>query len=91
MRKEGTLSMKLLKIIFNILLLIVTLIVPKSKKYIVIGGWEGKRFADNSKGMFEYLTENMDSLGLVRVFWYTNDKKIYQQLREKGYDVFFGI
>lgn len=91
MRKEGTLSMKLLKIIFNILLLIVTLIVPKSKKYIVIGGWEGKRFADNSKGMFEYLTENMDNLGLVRVFWYTKDKKIYQQLKEKGYDVLFGL
>lgn len=83
--------LKFYKFIANCFITIISFFIPKSKKYIVIGGWRGQRYADNSKAMFEYLSENKEELGIKRVFFFTYDKQIADQLREKGYDVLLGF
>lgn len=81
---------KLLKFFFNFGLYIVSFFFPKSKKYIIIGGWQGQRYADNSKGMYEYLDEHKEELGIKRVFWYTKNEHIYNELNKMGKDVLYG-
>lgn len=83
--------MKVLKILINFIIFFISLFIPKSCKYIVIGGWYGKRYADNSKGMFEYLDDNKDELGLKKVFWHTKSKGIYNELKSQGKDVLYGM
>ncbi|MBP2623964.1 CDP-glycerol glycerophosphotransferase family protein [Streptococcus oricebi] len=80
-----------LKLVFNICLSTLSFLIPKSNKYIIVGGWEGKRYSDNSRAIFEYLTEHQETLGLKRVFWYTNSLEIYQSLSSKGYHVLMGL
>ncbi|WP_170239544.1 CDP-glycerol glycerophosphotransferase family protein [Streptococcus suis] len=82
---------RFLKFIFNICIFIISFAIPKSNKYVVVGGWEGKRFADNSRGLFEYLNSNKEKIGLERIFWYTNSQSIYNQLKIQGYDVLYGL
>ncbi|MDT2732479.1 CDP-glycerol glycerophosphotransferase family protein [Streptococcus parauberis] len=83
--------LKFIKLIFNIVLYLVTFPFPRSNKIIIVGGWDGKRFADNSKGLFLYLNQNKSVLNLKKIFWYTNDPEIRKQIEQLGYDVLFGI
>lgn len=80
----------LLKIMFNFILTMVSFLVPKSRKYVIVGGWEGKRYADNSRGMYEYLYVHKNQLGINRVFWHTKEKEIYNKLKKEKKDVLFG-
>ena len=83
--------MNYIKIFFNLTLTIVSFLIPKSPKYVIVGGWYGKRYADNSKAIYEYLNQCKEKIGLKRIFWYTNDKNIYRQLKTAGQDVLIGI
>ena len=83
--------MRIIKITVNIIIYIFSLVLFRSRKYVIVGGWYGKRFADNSKGTFLYLNENKERLGIKKVFWYTNDQKIYEALSKKGYDVLYRL
>lgn len=82
--------MSVLKFLFNAMLMVFSIVIPKSKKYVIIGGWQGKRFADNSRGMFEYLDIHKKELGIKKVFWYTRNKSIYEALEKQGKDVLYG-
>ena len=84
-------KMVLCKVLFNIMLYLFSLLIPKSKKYVIIGGWYGERYADNSRALYEYLEENKSSLGIKKVFWYTKNKGIYEMIVDKGGDALFGI
>lgn len=83
--------MKILKMVFNGCLLLVSFLIPKSRKIVMVGGWYGKRYADNSKGIFEYLNQNKDHYGLRKVIWHTKNKEIYESLFDQGYDVVYGF
>lgn len=78
-------------IIINILITAISFFIPKSKEYVIVGGWGGKRYADNSKAFYEYLIEKKSALGIKKVFWYTKDKAIYDCLRNSGFDVLYGV
>ncbi|HFI0701052.1 TPA: CDP-glycerol glycerophosphotransferase family protein [Streptococcus suis] len=82
---------KFFKLLFNICIFFVSIFIPKSNKYVIVGGWEGKRFADNSRGLFEYLNKNKDKTRIKRIFWYTNSQTIHDQLKLQGYDVLYGL
>ncbi len=82
--------MIILKILFNILLSILSAVIPKSKKYVVVGGWYGKRYADNSRYMYEYLCSHKKELGISNVFWYTRSERIRDDLLNQGKEVLFG-
>lgn len=41
--------------------------IPRSKKKIVIGGWFGNLYIDNSKYLFEYMKENLDGYRIIYI------------------------
>lgn len=82
--------MKFLKILFNILMWIILSVFPKSKKYVIVGGWYGERYADNSRYMYEYLCLHKNELGILKVFWFTKSEKIKKRLEKQGKDVLYG-
>lgn len=55
----------------------------KDKKCVVIGAWDGLRYADNSRYLFEYLSKNTE----FTVIWITKKKEIYRMLRSQGKNV----
>lgn len=82
--------MRIFKILFNIIFSIFLTAIPKSKKYIVVGGWYGQRYADNSRYMYEYLCMHKKELGISRVFWHTKSERIRDELIKQEKDVLYG-
>jgi len=76
-------------LLINLLIMIISLIIPKSNKIAVVGGWFGQRFADNSKYFYLYLNENLSTLGFDKVVWITRSKEIENELLNEGYKVYF--
>ena len=60
------------------------LLVPKRKNLWVFGAWSGKRYADNSKSLFEYVNEHAPEVDAV---WVTRNQAVYDQLKADGYRV----
>lgn len=71
--------------LINLTVLIISLLIPKSEKIAVVGGWFGERFADNSKYFYLYLYNNVNDLGYDKVVWVTRSKKIKEELSNKGF------
>lgn len=78
-------------ILINLLVVVISFFIPKSKEYVIVGGWGGKRYADNSRAFYEYLIEKKIELGIKKIFWYTKDKSIHDRLRNNGFDVLCGV
>jgi len=74
--------------VINLAVLIISLLIPKSKKIAVVGGWFGERFADNSKHFYLYLNDNLNDLGFDKVVWITRSIEIKEELSRKGYLVY---
>lgn len=49
----------------------------------VFGSWEGKRYADNSKYLFEYVNRCMSE---VRPVWVSRNRSVVEAVRAKGYE-----
>lgn len=64
---------------------IVLAIIPKNKKLILFSAWFGKKYADSSMYMYEYLLKSK-----YRCCWYTLDKTIYKELIDKKMPVVHG-
>lgn len=79
---------RLLLFLINIFVLMISLVIPKSEKIVVVGGWFGKRFADNSKNFYLYLNSNLNELGFNKVIWITRSKDIKDDLMKQGYTVY---
>lgn len=54
--------------------------IPKNSKLIICGAWFGKKYADNSMYVYEYLLKNSD----YEVYWITKDKTILKSLQSTG-------
>lgn len=63
-------------------------IVGRRKGIVLCSGWQGQRFADNSRYLFLYLNEHREALGLEKVVWITRSEKIRKALREAGYEAY---
>ncbi|WP_213370277.1 CDP-glycerol glycerophosphotransferase family protein [Mesobacillus boroniphilus] len=79
---------KLLLLIINFFILIISFLIPKTDKIVLVGGWYGKRFADNSKHFFLYAHENKEELGLEKVVWVTRSDEIKNELSSQGFNVY---
>ena len=78
---------ELLKDVIHLLIRVFLSICKRNKSWVVCIGWNGKRFADNSRYMYLYLNEHKEKLNLKKVVWLTSDRELYMELRNKGYDV----
>ena len=70
-----------------ILISIFLLIWKRNKYWCLCIGWNGQRFADNSRYMFLYLNEQKKQLGLKKIVWLTTNDNLYNELKQNGYDV----
>lgn len=70
--------------IINIIILLITLVIPKNNKIMIVGGWYGKRFADNSRYAYLSLFNNNNYLPV----WITRDQQLYYELKGKGIKVY---
>ena len=56
----------------------------RDKRLWIFSAWEGKKYADNSKYLFEYVTQNCPEIQCV---WQTKNQDVFNQLKENGYTV----
>ncbi|WP_059021733.1 CDP-glycerol glycerophosphotransferase family protein [Vibrio coralliirubri] len=59
------------------------LFIPKNKNLWVFGAWQGQKYGDNSKYLFEYVSKEKN----VRAVWITKNKRIVTELKSSGYEV----
>lgn len=85
-RKLFEISRRINIVIVNLCIMIISLVIPKTEKIYIIGGWFGERFADNSKYLFLYLNENKKKYGIDKIIWITCKSSIKDELQRKGYE-----
>ena len=60
-------------------------LVPKDKKLILFSAWFGKKYADNTMYLYEYmLNENK-----YKIYWFTNEESVYDDLKKRGLPVVY--
>ena len=57
---------------------------PKKKGLWLFGSWYGQRYADNSKYLFEYVTQNRVDVDAV---WVTKSDRVYYELKKNKFRV----
>lgn len=60
----------------------------KDKRIVVIDCWFGQKFADNSRYLFQYLSDNKEKLGLTHVVWVTRNTEVNRQINAMGYECY---
>ena len=78
-----------MKKIINILIYFFSLPIPQTSQFIIVGGWFGQRFADNSKALYLYLFRNKTKLGLKKVIYITKNKTLLKELKEENLEVLY--
>ena len=60
----------------------------RDEKVILFGAWFGNRFADNSRYLFQYLSDNKQQLGLKHIVWVTRNKNVLKNMNNMGYECY---
>lgn len=55
----------------------ISYIIPKNERLILFSAWFGKKYADNSMYLYEYMLSNSN----YKVIWLTRNRSIYNQLK----------
>ena len=79
---------KVMVFIYNIGMAFTSLFWKKDKNAVLIGSWFGEKFADNSRFLFQYLSDNKKELGLSHVGWVTRSEQVFNELSDMGYEVY---
>ena len=74
--------------IINLLTDIVNIFIWRDKKIILFGSWMGNRFADNSRYLFQHMSDYKEQYKFKKVIWVTRNKTIYKTLKSMGYDTY---
>ena len=61
-----------------------SLFIPKDKNLWVFGSWKGKNFSDNSKALFEFVSNNHKDINAI---WIAKNQQIYDYVKSLGYKV----
>lgn len=61
--------------------------VPRSKKIWLFGSTFGRRFADNPRYLFLYVSQHKEELGL-RPIWISHERGIVEFLQKNGYEAY---
>lgn len=72
----------------NIIMAIRSVFWKRRKDTVLFGAWFGDKFADNSRFLFQYLSENKDDFNLKHVVWVTRKEKVLKTLRDMGYECY---
>ena len=58
----------------------------RDKKIWIFGAWEGRKYDDNTKALFEYVNEKYGSD--IRCVWLTNEQKTVNIIKSLGYEAY---
>ncbi|MDP2836341.1 MAG: CDP-glycerol glycerophosphotransferase family protein [Methanobacteriaceae archaeon] len=58
-------------------------LIPKKDDLWIFGAWYGEKYADNSKYLFEYVSDNHPE---IRAVWLTKNKHTLNSITKKGYE-----
>lgn len=70
---------------FHIILYWLACRIPKKPNTWSAGAWYGKTYNDNSKYVFEYISQYEKDINIA---WITREKKVKQYVRSKGYKAY---
>lgn len=73
-------------ILSNLWVGIESAILHRDNNIVLVGAWMGSKFADNSRFLFQYLSENKERIGLKRVIWVTRNPDVDSLLHSMGYE-----
>jgi CDP-glycerol glycerophosphotransferase len=68
--------------IFQNILYLITILIPRDSRLWIFGAWNGSKFIDNPKYIFIYVSKNCQA---VKPCWITNNKKLAEDLRSNGF------
>lgn len=74
---------KLLKQMMGLPIYLASFAFPRNDEVWVFGEWHGKRYADNAKYLFEYVSEHYKN---IRAVWISKDTCIISQIQNSGFD-----
>lgn len=80
---------RIVKKIVNYFFRFISFFIRRSNKIVIFGGWFGNRFADNSKALFLFMSQNKKELALEKVIYTTKNAKIVNELKGSGYDALY--
>lgn len=63
-------------------------LMPRNKRIWLFGSTFGRRFADNPRYLYLYVSQHSDELG-IRPIWISHDESIVEFLRENGYEAYY--
>lgn len=63
-------------------------LIPRNKRIWLFGSTFGRRFADNPKYLYLYMSQHRDKLK-IRPVWISHDKKIVKFLNKNGYEAYY--
>lgn len=81
---KGRIRMKMIKKIFNAIVLYLSMLSIRSVKIWVFGSWAGEKFADNPKYMYLYMNESED----IKSIWISKRKDIVEKLQRDGFKAY---
>jgi len=67
---------------------LLTALIPKNKRKWVFGSWFGKRYADNSKYLFEYVCQSHPE---IRAIWISRNRKVINNLRSNRLEAYYSF
>lgn len=79
---------KIIILLINCGIFLLTFLIPKSDKIVIVGGWFGNRFADNSKHFFLNLNASKEDMGFNKIVWITRSDEILNDLVSSGFDAY---
>jgi CDP-glycerol glycerophosphotransferase (TagB/SpsB family) len=59
-------------------------LVPKNKKMLIFGAKGGKSYSDNSRHLFEFISNKRNDL---QCYWITKSNTVYEEVKNKGFNV----
>ncbi|EPP1664201.1 CDP-glycerol glycerophosphotransferase family protein [Proteus mirabilis] len=63
--------------------------IPIKKNLFIFGSWHAIRYGDNPKALFEFILKNKDKNEKYEIYWYTKNKELYNELKNKNVPVLY--
>lgn len=70
----------------NLYILLVGLFIRRDKRIVLFGAWMGEKYADNSRFLFQFLTQNKKRYNIKKVVWVTRNAEVNQNLLDHGFE-----
>lgn len=72
--------------IFGFIIFAISFFIPRKKNIWVFGSWSGKRFSDNAKYLYLYISKNKKNIDPI---WISKDRSIIKKLRHDKYKAYY--